>query len=422
MKFDTSEECEMHMRREHSDDISIDQLAMLVEKSAHPAADPLDVLVRCEETGSGDRSVCPLCPFATDNTRVPEPLSLVPEASASADTGKVMRDHIAEHLESIALLSLPEQEVDDAASDEVQSESARKSSHGEQQDLEPLPLLTSDEWDTYNRAMAQSELENFDKVLDAIPPSKDIDWTFVTATEVELMCNKLNLPRHVTAPAECMVAIAQADKGFRGVSNTSIMVVCIYIACCKCGVVRSFPEIVETLETSILEATAILDKLEHYFDDQDVFKVAASTFDPGRDPVLLPFVERARRIQMAEIRKRLGVPLIVISDPEGLEISEAQWADKPGPVQVQIASATQSQDTSSTVKKTVNKTNKSRRKIHQADSESYNAPDSSPPASEGPPQDIHAKWESFFVPDGSPSASEGPPQDIPEIVVSVPDR
>lgn len=167
LSFGTSEECEMHMRQEHSEDISIDQLAVLVEKSAHPAADPLEVLVRYEKVGSEDRSVCPLCPFAIENTRIPEPRSLIPDASLTADDAKAMRDHVAEHLESIALLSLLEQEIDDAASDEVQSESARISSHGEGHDLDPLPHLTSEDWDGYNSMAVASGLDSRSIVQEA---------------------------------------------------------------------------------------------------------------------------------------------------------------------------------------------------------------------------------------------------------------
>ena len=297
LSFDTSEECEMHMRQEHSEDISMDQLALLVEKSAHPAADPLGVLVRYEQVGSEERSVCPLCPFAIQNTRIPQPYGLIPDASASIDDGKLMRDHVAEHLESIALLSLPEQEIDDAATNEVESESARISTTGEDHDLEPISHLTSEDWDKYEETEALSALDIEDTIQEPVSPSGYEDWSFV---------NGPGLPK--------------------GTSN----------------------------------------------------------FDPGSDPVLLPFVERARRIQTAEIQKRLGIPLLVVSDPGGLEIPEAQWAVDPEQMQAHTVSATQLHN----VGPSSSADNQRMRKIKEAKSESSSVPDSLPYLTNSRPQGI----------------------------------
>ncbi|KAL8732799.1 MAG: hypothetical protein Q9181_003826 [Wetmoreana brouardii] len=151
LKFETSAECEAHMRQEHIQEISSAQIALLVEKSAQPAADPLEKHLREDETGPQERSVCPLCSFAVENARISEPHGLVPDASAPINGMKKMRDHIAAHLESIAFLSLPEQdELDDAASDEVQSENTKRSSRGADQDWKPL-LPTTDAWHEYNK-------------------------------------------------------------------------------------------------------------------------------------------------------------------------------------------------------------------------------------------------------------------------------
>ena len=234
------------MRKEHSKDFSTAQLALLVEKSAQPAVDPLTVITRSDEFEPGKRSICPLCPFSVDTMHISEPNTLVPDARSLVDGSKEMRDHIAAHLESIALLSLPEQEdLDNAASDEVQSESARISSRGEDQDQEAL-FLTSDAWEEHNLAVRLKlgldvieigvERDILDQEHD-IPETAYEDWIHITSTI------------HPRAPH----------------------------------------------------------------------------LDPGQDPVLIPFVERARRIQMMELQKRLGIPLIVVSDPDGLDVSEKQW-------------------------------------------------------------------------------------------------
>lgn len=107
--FETSAECKAHMRQEQSENFSTTQLALSIEKNAQPAADPLDVITRYDVGGSVNGSVCPLCPFSVGKTGVPEPNGLVPDAILSVDGSKEMQHHIAAHLESIALLSLPKQ-------------------------------------------------------------------------------------------------------------------------------------------------------------------------------------------------------------------------------------------------------------------------------------------------------------------------
>ncbi|KAL8719714.1 MAG: hypothetical protein Q9225_003314 [Loekoesia sp. 1 TL-2023] len=243
------------MRQEHVQEISSAQIALLVEKSAQPAGNPLEVLLRVDEAGPQERSVCPLCPFAVENARISEPHGLVPDASTPIDGMKQMRDHIAAHLEFIALLSLPEQEeLDNAASDEVQSESAKRSSRGSDRDREPL-FPTSDAWYEYNTARwtEESVFENPEYTRDVLPSSEYEDWIFVTSK----------------------------------------------------------------------------------------LRAHEPSLDPGQDPVLLPFIERARRIQMWEVLKRNGIPVIVISDPDGLEVPEPQWSSTHQQLQAAEDSITQ---------------------------------------------------------------------------------
>lgn len=122
LRFDASGECEAHMQWKHSQDFLAAPLALLVETNAHPAADPLEALVRSKGVDTQERCVCPICDFAVEGGRIPDHLGLVPDASVGIEGMKQMRDHIAVHLESIALLSLPERdEIDNAASNEVQS-------------------------------------------------------------------------------------------------------------------------------------------------------------------------------------------------------------------------------------------------------------------------------------------------------------
>lgn len=243
LRFNTSGKFEAHMQQEHSEDFSAAQLALLVKKSAHPAADPLAKLIRSKSVDAQERCMCPFCEFAVEGGRVPDPLGLVPDASVGIDGMKQMRHHIAGHLESIALLSLPERdEIDNAASNELQSESAKVSSRGADPDRQAL-WQTSDAWNEYNliRWNEEALLENPEYMRDSMPLGEDEDWAF-----------------YYTAKA-----------------------------------------------------------LAH-----------TPSHNPGQDPVLLPFVERARRVQMLELQRRLGIPLLVVTDPSGLEVPEGEWSTK----------------------------------------------------------------------------------------------
>ncbi|KAL8898097.1 MAG: hypothetical protein Q9207_006873 [Kuettlingeria erythrocarpa] len=286
LRFDTSGECEAHMQEEHGENFSAAQVALLVEKSRHPAADPLEQLVRSENTDCQERSVCPLCKFAVGDGRIHDPLGLVPDTSVGIDGMKQMRDHIAGHLESIALLSLPERdEIDNAASNEVQSESAKVSSRGADSDRQAL-WQTSDAWNEYNLIRWNDEtlLDNPDYSRAATPLGDDEDWVFVT-------------------------------------SRT----------------------------------------LAH-----------APPFDPGQDPVLLPFVERARRIQMLELQRRLGIPILVVSDPDGLEVPEGEWYTESKRLSSHIANTTTLPD----VEPSSPVNEQRERHTHEAWSEFFEMPDS----------------------------------------------
>ncbi|KAL8707449.1 MAG: hypothetical protein Q9220_007537 [cf. Caloplaca sp. 1 TL-2023] len=309
LRFDNSEQCEAHMKSEHRQDMSMEQLALLVEKSAHPADDPFEAIVRYDKVASEERSVCPLCPWAVLKDQVHDSSKLEADPGELGDGMKQMRDHIAAHLESIALLSLPEQEnIEDAASNEVQSQTARDSSRQNDSDEESL-FHTSDAWNAHKAVRSQIEYltnvtQEFFKqpgyVPESIPPlGEEEDWSFY-------------IPKASTQP-----------------------------------------------------------------------------LDPGQDPVLLPFVEEARRRQVLEMQKRLGIPIIVISDTDGLEIPEAKWASHLGQSQSQAASTAL---------------------LH-------NIGPSSPPDEQRKRRILEKRSDSFAVLDDVPSTTSDEARNVPRIVI-----
>lgn len=228
LKFDTSAECEAHIREEHGDDISMTQISVVVEKSARPAADPLDVITRIDESGKLARCVCPFCSFSADRTNISDIMNDTNDSATLAVSPKEMRDHIVAHLEFIALLSLPEQdELENAASDEVQSESAKASTRIAEQ------MQESSFWEDISSDSRQELKEDEPKILTG---SDYEHWNSITA-----------IIRDRSPPVDLM-----------------------------------------------------------------------------HDQVLIPFITRARRLQSLELQKRLGIPLIIVTDPQGLEVLNYQ--------------------------------------------------------------------------------------------------
>jgi hypothetical protein len=118
------------------------------------------------EDGSDTHVICPLCPFSIEKPKSGEHNVRSYDIGSMHDGWKVMRDHIAAHLESIALLSLPEQEeIENAASDDVQSQSARDSSRHEDQDL-LMPFSIEDSWNSLDSlSKMQQMMEMTTKVV-----------------------------------------------------------------------------------------------------------------------------------------------------------------------------------------------------------------------------------------------------------------
>ena len=168
------------MRREHLNDFNETQLPILVQKSAKPLSDPFAALTRQRnEAASANMRSCPLCPFSIDNvnTQPQTDLSLLGADDPTEGVDKTIRNHVAAHLESIALLSLPEQnDLENAASNELQSESAKNSSRQEDRDLLPA-IFDDDDLLLENTDLGLEKTSSFGQ-----PPDSDIeDWDYVYA-------------------------------------------------------------------------------------------------------------------------------------------------------------------------------------------------------------------------------------------------
>lgn len=234
--FDSKLQFEQHIKEEHHDTFTESQLPMLVQKSAHPAADTFSVLTaRNNDAASGSRYECPLCSFFVEkaNDQNDPDSALLGAEFPINEAAKIIQNHIAAHLESIALLSLPEQDaLDDDFSIARETEMTKKNST--QQDDQD----SSSKW---------SQEEQYSPITD--PAEDDV------SSEV---------------------------------------------------VPESFPEPTEKTWAHVFD-TLGLRQADH--------------FEPAQDVTLRGFVERARYIQMINSWKTSQVPVLIIFDPDGIEIA-----------------------------------------------------------------------------------------------------
>ncbi|RYP73216.1 hypothetical protein DL769_004275 [Monosporascus sp. CRB-8-3] len=203
------------------------QLPILVKKSARPSSDLFTSLaldLRKDNTVLDMFGVCPLCPFTVDPGAPSMSQSLEVERSVDADSKKI-RDHIAGHLESIALLSLPERDdLEDATTNERETGDQQDDSHHDDHDLPTADFKEDTEGD--------------------VSAATDEEWPSDEHQSADLWASVLGDPR--VRRLHC-------------------------------------PE-------------------------------------QAQDPTLRQFVARARRMEMFRIWRITDLPIIIVHDPDGLEV------------------------------------------------------------------------------------------------------
>ncbi|THV52280.1 hypothetical protein BGAL_0083g00020 [Botrytis galanthina] len=149
--YRSEEEFKHHLREEHKNAFNETQLSIIVKKASQPTSD-LFGSSALASNGNGNEShsagACPLCPFSVDipeRNALPDNLEV---AKASLPVSKELCDHIAAHMEAIALLSLPERDdLDDANTNERQSENTYHSLDQDTVDLPPIASIIENDDD-----------------------------------------------------------------------------------------------------------------------------------------------------------------------------------------------------------------------------------------------------------------------------------
>ncbi|MCJ1471355.1 hypothetical protein MMC07_010003, partial [Pseudocyphellaria aurata] len=123
--FNSRTGLEQHMEREHSGEFTETQLPFIVNKSAKPSRDTFVAFANARQSiGASEdpKNLCPLCPFSPKDDHIPSPsINLVSSNTRPEDREfKITLDHITNHMESIALLSLPlDEHLEHGVSDEL---------------------------------------------------------------------------------------------------------------------------------------------------------------------------------------------------------------------------------------------------------------------------------------------------------------
>ena len=168
--FATSEFFEQHLKRYHADSIADAELGAIMRKGIKPAPDVFTMLAahinQDVQNISEKIALCPLCHFSLSDVDAP-PDAELKDLGISSFPGSLhreIRDHIAGHLESIALLSLPERDdLDEEVSNELLPESTKSNDDRDDSDLSSLGFGNPDD-PNYEGPYAQRRLEPGDEV------------------------------------------------------------------------------------------------------------------------------------------------------------------------------------------------------------------------------------------------------------------
>lgn len=144
--FNTQESFEAHLELEHSQSFSSDQIDSILQKALKPAPDvfaalaaPLqqDTTTDSDEPCVSKLRFCPMCDFTLEDLDLsPTVRSNLGVARLPSHVYKEVRNHIATHLENIALLALPERDdLGEDISHSLQKGTLESSKHSEQSDL-----------------------------------------------------------------------------------------------------------------------------------------------------------------------------------------------------------------------------------------------------------------------------------------------
>lgn len=174
LTFSNSQDFQDHMRRQHSGAINEPQLATLVEKYSQPGPSPFaEALIFPSGDKDKEAGACPLCPFS--RAEAEQDCHDTDPALISEHVERTVQDHVARHLDQIALWALPENSGQSDVEDV--SQEPEKNSYHEDPTLPVLDVLADDEHGgIFRRADPQNvDVENFKEEIAC--HAANVDWS-----------------------------------------------------------------------------------------------------------------------------------------------------------------------------------------------------------------------------------------------------
>jgi len=143
------------------------------------------------------------------------------------------------------------------------------------------PLLNGDQLETTIASGATGRSRDLYRAQNKQSSDKQNKALMQAYKEIGAMCEGFNIQKNVADTAKYLFKTVDDAKAFKGKSQDVLIAGCIFIACRKCKVPRSFSEIFAVTKVSRKEIGRIYKSLEKFFTQNDEARKAAVVASGG---------------------------------------------------------------------------------------------------------------------------------------------
>lgn len=132
------------------------------------------------------------------------------------------------------------------------------------------PLLNGDQLETSIASGASGRARDLYRAQNKQSSEKANKALLAAYKEIGALCDGFNIQKNVADTAKYLFKVVDDAKAFKGKSQDVIIAGCIFIACRKCKVPRTFTEIFAVTKVSRKEIGRIYKALEKFFQKQNI--------------------------------------------------------------------------------------------------------------------------------------------------------
>ena len=136
------------------------------------------------------------------------------------------------------------------------------------------PLLNGDQLETSIASGASGRARDLYRAQNKQSSEKANKQLLAAYKEIGALCDGFNIQTNVATTAKWLYKIVDDAKAFKGKSQDVIIAGCIFIACRKCKVPRTFTEIFAMTKVTRKEIGRIYKQLEKFFQQQNIDRQA----------------------------------------------------------------------------------------------------------------------------------------------------